>query len=68
MKNTVADLIAYLAVLPPDTPVKLLEEHTSGYQTSTRWVDLDLRDIETSNNVVYISERWTRHGLYLGDN
>lgn len=66
-KNTIADLIEYLQTLPPKTPVNVLEEYTSGYQTTTRWVDLNLPEA-SSNNITYVDNQWPRHGLYIGCN
>lgn len=40
--TTVAELIAYLQTLPPETTVDVLEEESSGYSTFVSWTDLTL--------------------------
>ena len=40
--TTVAELIDYLTTLPPDTEIEVLERYHCHYETSTRWVALEL--------------------------
>ena len=40
--TTVAQLIAFLQKLPPDTTVEVLEEWHRGWDTSTNFIDLDI--------------------------
>ena len=56
---TVAELITFLQGLDQTLSVEVLEEYTSGYQTSTRWETLTLDKY---------SNYWTICGetLYLG--
>ncbi len=39
---TAGELIEFLKTLPPDTQVEVLREYTSGYNTCTEWVPLNL--------------------------
>ena len=42
--TTVAELIAYLQTLPPETTVDVLAEETAGYSSYSHWIDLELPD------------------------
>ncbi len=64
--TTVADFIAYLQTLPANTPVKVLEETTIGYTTTTKWVDLDISNPDLSSTSYYNAN--PKMGLYLGNN
>jgi len=66
MTATAASLIAYLQTLPADTPIKVLEETTIGYSTTTKWVDLDITNPDLSSTVYYNNN--PKMGLYLGSN
>ena len=40
--TTAAELIEYLLTLPPETSVQVLAEVKAGYESWTKWVDLDI--------------------------
>lgn len=60
--TTIAQLAAYLATLPQDAEVRVLEEVTSGYSTYASWTDLVLDGWSDSvwyndhNNTVYLGK------------
>jgi hypothetical protein len=58
--TTVKDLREFLAGLPDDTVVEVLQEFTSGWSTGTRWADLDLApysdNCETLGGTLYLGE------------
>ena len=58
-RTTIAELINYLKTLPQDATVKVLEEHTRDWQTSTRHVDLDLPSnsyFNTTGNILELGQ------------
>jgi len=55
--TTVAQFIDYLKTLPPETQIRVLEERTRNWETTTQWANLDVND-----NCYY----WMRgNGRYL---
>ncbi|SMG43401.1 hypothetical protein [Paraburkholderia susongensis] len=62
---TVAQLREYLAGLPDDAEVFVLEEERGNYYTTTRFEPLNLDPYE--GNVDYNTSLGTNH-LYLGEN
>ena len=64
--TTAASLITYLQTLPPETPIKVLEEITVGYNTTTKWVDLNITNPDLSDTAYYNED--PKMGLYLGSN
>ena len=62
--TTVAQFIDYLKTLPPDAKVRVLEERTRGYATTTEWVDLELKTtrLPADNNCYF----WGDNCLDLG--
>lgn len=60
--TTVAQLATYLATLPQDAEVMVLEEYTRHWETSTRWVTLELGDC--TDTMMQSSDGRT---VYLGD-
>lgn len=57
---TTKELIAYLQTLPENTEVEVLQQYYSNWDTSTRWVPLDIK--EYSNNCNKYTDT-----LYLGE-
>lgn len=44
--TTVKQLREFLAHLPGDAQVRVLEEYTSGWSSTTKWVDLELPELD----------------------
>ena len=63
--TTAAQLIAFLQKLPSDVTVEVLEEHTSGYETTTNYTDLDLPTGDPKNDYTNSCDL-SGSTLYLG--
>lgn len=61
--TTIAQLSAYLATLPQDATVEVLEERDGSWTMYTTWAELDV--VDYSKNMVFTDYTNT---LYLGRN